>query len=52
MAWYNLSCYLVLDNSVDDGMEALKRAIEIDISYAKRAVRDKDFENAKAVEGF
>lgn len=52
MAWYNLSCYLVLDNSVDDGMEALKRAIEIDISYAKRAVRDKDFENAKAEEGF
>ena len=52
MSWYNLSCYLVLDGSVDDGMEALKRAIEIDISYAKRAVRDKDFENAKAEEGF
>jgi tetratricopeptide (TPR) repeat protein len=52
MSWYNLSCCLVLDGSVDDGMEALKRAIEIDISYAKRAVRDKDFENAKAEEGF
>jgi tetratricopeptide (TPR) repeat protein len=52
MAWYNLSCYLVLDGRVDDGMEALKRAIEIDISYAKRAVRDKYFENAKAEEGF
>ncbi len=52
MSWYNLSCYLVLDGSIDDGMEALKRAIEIDISYAKRAVRDKDFENAKAEEGF
>jgi tetratricopeptide (TPR) repeat protein len=52
MSWYNLSCYLVLDGSVDDGMEALKRAIEIEISYAKRAVRDKDFENAKAEEGF
>jgi tetratricopeptide (TPR) repeat protein len=52
MAWYNLSCYLVLDGRVDDGMEALKRSIEIDISYAKRAVRDKDFENAKAEEGF
>jgi tetratricopeptide (TPR) repeat protein len=52
MSWYNLSCYLVLDGSVDDGMEALKRAIEIDISYAKRSVRDKDFENAKAEEGF
>jgi tetratricopeptide (TPR) repeat protein len=52
MSWYNLSCYLVLGGRVDDGMEALKRAIEIDISYAKRAVRDKDFENAKAEEGF
>lgn len=52
MSWYNLSCYLVLDGRVDDGMEALKRAIEIDISYAKRAVRDRDFENAKAEEGF
>ena len=52
MSWYNLSCYLVLGGRVDDGMEALKRAIEIDISYAKRAVRDKDFDNAKAEEGF
>jgi len=52
MSWYNLSCYLVLSGRVDDGMEALKRAIEIDISYAKRAVRDKDFDNAKAEEGF
>ena len=52
MSWYNLACYLVLDGRVDDGMEALKRAIEIDISYAKRAVRDRDFENAKAEEGF
>jgi DNA-binding MarR family transcriptional regulator len=33
-------------------MEALKRAIEIDISHAKKAVRDKDFENARAEEGF
>ena len=52
MSWYNLACYLVLDGRVDDGMEALKRAIEIDISYAKRAVRDRDFENARAEEGF
>ena len=37
---------------VDDGMEALKRAIEIDISHAKKAVRDMDFENARAEEGF
>ena len=52
MSWYNLACYLVLDGRVDDGIEALKRSIEMDISYAKRAVRDKDFENAKAEEGF
>ncbi|MGD1835286.1 MAG: tetratricopeptide repeat protein [Nitrososphaeraceae archaeon] len=52
MSWYNLACYLVLDGQVDDGLEALKRAIEIDISYAKRAVRDRDFENAKAEAGF
>lgn len=52
MSWYNLACFLVLDGRVDDGIESLKRAIEIDISYAKRAVRDRDFENAKAEEGF
>lgn len=52
MSWYNLACYLVLDGRIDDGIEALKRSIEIDISYAKRAVRDRDFENAKAEEGF
>jgi hypothetical protein len=33
-------------------MEALKRSIEIDISNAKKAVRDRDFENARAEEGF
>jgi hypothetical protein len=33
-------------------MEALRRAIEIDISHAKKAVRDRDFENAHAEEGF
>jgi hypothetical protein len=47
MSWYNLACYLVLDGRVDDGIEALKRSIEMDISYAKRGIRDKDFENAK-----
>ena len=52
MSWYNFACYLVLDGQVDDGLEALKRAIEIDISYAKRAVRDRDFENAKAEAGY
>ncbi|HEY7227999.1 MAG TPA: tetratricopeptide repeat protein [Nitrososphaeraceae archaeon] len=52
LVWYNYACYLTLDGKVDDGMEALKRAIEIDISHAKKAVRDRDFENARAEEGF
>src|SRR5919109_317589 len=52
MSWYNKACYLTVIGKVDEGMEALKRSIEIDISYAKRAVRDSDFENAKAEEGF
>jgi tetratricopeptide (TPR) repeat protein len=52
MSWYNKACYLTLIGKVDDGMEALKRSIEIDISNAKRAVRDRDFGNARAEEGF
>jgi tetratricopeptide (TPR) repeat protein len=52
MAWYNYACYLVLSGRVDEGLEALKRSIEIDINYAKKAVRDRDFENARAEEGF
>lgn len=52
MSWYNRACYLTLSNRVDEAMEALRRAIEIDISHAKKAVRDRDFENAHAEEGF
>jgi tetratricopeptide (TPR) repeat protein len=52
LVWYNYACYLTLDGKIDNGMEALKRAIEIDISHAKKAVRDRDFENARAEEGF
>lgn len=52
LVWYNYACYLTLDGKIDNGMEALKRAIEIDILHAKKAVRDKDFENARAEEGF
>jgi tetratricopeptide (TPR) repeat protein len=52
MSWYNKACYLTLVGKVDDGMEALKRSIEIDISFAKKAVRDRDFDNARAEEGF
>lgn len=47
MAWYNRACYLSLLNKTDDALSALKRAIEIDIDYAKKAVRDKDFDNIK-----
>src|ERR671926_192576 len=52
MSWYNKACYLALIGKVDDAMEALKRSIEIDISFAKKAVRDRDFDNARAEEGF
>ena len=52
MVWYNYGCYLVLIGRIDEGLEALKRSIEIDISYARKAVRDRDFESARAEEGF
>lgn len=52
MSWYNKACYLTLNGRIDDGIEALKRSIEIDISFAKKAVNDRDFENARAEEGF
>lgn len=52
MAWYNFACFLCLSGKINEGLDALKRSIEIDISYAKRAVRDKDFENARGEEGF
>lgn len=52
MAWYNRACYLTLSGRVDEGLEALKRSIEIDIANARKAVKDRDFENARAEEGF
>ena len=52
MSWYNEACYLTVSGRIDEGLEALKRSIEIDISNAKKAVRDRDFENARAEEGF
>ena len=48
MSWYNKACYLSLSSKVNDALDALKRAIEIDIAYAKKAVKDRDFENARA----
>jgi hypothetical protein len=50
--WYNYACYLVLSGRIDEGLEGLKRSIEIDINYAKKSVRDRDFESARAEEGF
>jgi tetratricopeptide (TPR) repeat protein len=52
MSWYNEACYLTLSGKIDDGLDALKRSIEIDIQNARKAVRDRDFENARAEEGF
>src|SRR5919197_3551170 len=52
MSWYNKACYLTLSGKVDEGLDALKRSIEIDIQNARKAVRDRDFENARAEEGF
>lgn len=46
MVWYNYACYLTLSGKIAEGMEALKKSIELDISNAKKAVRDKDFINA------
>jgi len=52
MAWYNKACYYSLLNHIPEAIEALKRSIEIDVKNAKKAVRDKDFENVRADEGY
>lgn len=52
MAWYNKGCYLSILNHIPEAIEALKRSIEIDVKNAKRAVKDRDFENVKVDEGF
>jgi len=52
MAWYNKGCYLSILNQIPEAIEALKRSIEIDVKNAKRAVKDRDFENVKVDEGF
>ena len=52
MAWYNKACFLSLLNQIPESIEALKRAIEIDVKNAKRAVKDKDFVNVRVEEGF
>ncbi len=52
MAWYNYACYLTLNGKISEGMEALKKSIELDISNAKKAVKDKDFINAHMEEDY
>ena len=47
MAWYNKACYLSIMHKIEESLNALKRAIEIDIIYAKKAVKDRDFESAR-----
>lgn len=52
MSWYNKACYNSLLNHIPEAIEALKRSIEIDVKNAKKAVRDRDFENVRADEGY
>ncbi|MDH2906844.1 MAG: tetratricopeptide repeat protein [Candidatus Nitrosotalea sp.] len=52
MSWYNKACYHSLLNHIPEAIEALKRAIEIDVKNAKKAVKDKDFENIRADDGY
>jgi len=52
MAWYNRACFLSLINQVPESLEALKRAIEIDVKNARKAVKDIDFVNVRIEEGF
>jgi tetratricopeptide (TPR) repeat protein len=52
MAWYNYACYFTLSGKISEGMEALKKSIELDITNAKRAVKDRDFINARMEEDY
>ncbi len=52
MAWYNYACYMTLDGRATKGMEALKKSIELDIANAKKAVKDRDFINARMEEDY
>ena len=52
MARYNKACFLSILNQVPESIEALTRAIEIDVRNARRAVKDRDFLNLRFEEGF
>ena len=52
MAWYNKACFQSLLNQVPESLESLKRSIEIDVKNARKSMRDRDFLNVRAEEGF
>lgn len=52
MAQYNKACYLSLLGKVPEALDSLKRSIEIDVKNARRAVRDRDFQNVRIEDGF
>jgi len=52
MAHYNKACFLSLLFQIPESLEALKRAIEIDVKNARKAVKDRDFINVRLEEGF
>ncbi|MDI1496146.1 MAG: Tetratricopeptide repeat-containing protein [Cenarchaeum symbiont of Oopsacas minuta] len=52
MAWYNKACYLSILNQIPQSIDALKRSIEIDVKNARKSVKDKDFTNVRAEDGF
>ncbi len=52
MAWYNKACYLSILNQIPQSIDSLKRSIEIDVKNARKSVKDKDFVNLRAEDGF
>ena len=52
MARYNRACYLSMLGRVTESIEALKRSIEVDVKNARRAVKDRDFQNVRIEDGF
>ena len=52
MAHYNKACFLSLLYQIPESLESLKRAIEIDVKNARKAVKDRDFINVRIEEGF
>ena len=50
--WYNLACYSAKQNLNSESLSALKRAIELDPSFAKLARTEKDFDSIKSTNEF